>query len=84
MTADSIEGAETETVEIELDPARSLMLRAAREAGGPIAEEYLVGQVRSTVEEMYDDRERLAAARAKQSQAEQSDESATVPKAGSD
>lgn len=65
-----LEDVEPETITVELDPIRSLMLRAARNAGGDVAETYLETTVKSTitdtVEELYGDREKLRAARAQQ------------------
>lgn len=47
----------TETVEIELDPARSVMYRMASDAGGPVVEEFLRDKVTDAVEQAYDNRE---------------------------
>lgn len=57
--SDGVDELPTMTVEVPLDPARSLMYKRAMEAAGPLVEEYIEQQVVEVVTECYDEREEL-------------------------
>lgn len=50
-----------ETVYLELDPARTMMYRMAREDGGEVVDALLADQIEQTIQNLYDRRKDLAA-----------------------
>lgn len=55
--------SETETLYLELDPARTQMYRMARQAGGEKVDAILAEQLETAVVQLYDQREQLRAER---------------------
>lgn len=62
-------GDHTETIEVELDPARSQMYRMAKEEGGELIDAFLDDQVRDAVTQAYDNRQQFGEQYEQQQQA---------------